>query len=165
MKHLFAIAALCLCASARAAEPVPGVTACDLTVFPIDPDPKGSNVRSSPGADGRVLGVIASQDAEITVTGALGKWLRISNAEGMEGTSFFDGVGWVFSALTGVTARSATKLHASPDPASPVVGTMGADEQGAVQACSGKWVQVQIKKAKGWMAPGTHCGNPVTTCV
>ena len=162
MKHLLAILALCLSATACAAD---AVTACDIEVFPIDPDPKGSNVRSGPGAESKVTGVIASQDSELEVTGSAGKWLRIRHAEGVDGTTFFDGEGWVFAALTGVTARSATKLHASPDPASPVVGSMGADEQGTVQACSGKWVQVQTRKGKGWMAPNTHCGNPVTTCV
>lgn len=162
MKRLLAVLALSLSASAHAAD---AVAACDIRVFPIDPDPKGTNVRSGPAADSRVAGVIASQDSELDVTGSQGKWLRISRAEGVDGTSFFAGEGWVFAALTGVTARSSTKLHASPDPASPVVGSMAADEQGAVQACKGGWVQVQTKKIKGWMAPNTHCGNPVTTCV
>jgi SH3-like domain-containing protein len=62
-------------------------------------------------------------------------------------------------------ARTATKLHASPDASSPVVGTMSTEDIGNVQACRGQWLQVQTKKAKGWMAPGSHCGNPVTTCV
>jgi SH3-like domain-containing protein len=162
MKRLFAILALGLCASASAAD---AVTVCDIKVFPIDPDPKGSNIRSGPAGDTKVLGVIASDESELMVTGSMGKWLRINRAEGMDGTAFFEGEGWVFAALTGITARSATKLHASPDPASPVVGSMAADEQGTMQACSGKWVQVQTKKAKGWLAPYTHCGNPVTTCV
>ncbi len=165
MKRLLAILTLCLSASAAIANAADAVTACDLEVFPVDPDPKGSNVRSGPGAENKVLGVIASEDSELEVTGSAGKWLRIRHAEGVDGTVFFDGEGWVFAALTGVTARTATKLHASPDPASAVVGSMGADEQGTVQACSGKWVQVQTKKAKGWMAPNAHCGNPVTTCV
>lgn len=162
MKRLFAILVLSLSASACAAD---AIIACDIRVFPIDPDPKGTNVRSGPTADSRVAGVIASQDSELDVTGSSGKWLRISHAEGVDGTSFFSGEGWVFAGLMGVNSRSATKLHASPDPASPVVGSMAADEQGVVQACKGNWVQVQSKKIKGWMAPGTHCGNPVTTCV
>ena len=129
MKRLLAVLALSLSASAHAAD---AVAACDIRVFPIDPDPKGTNVRSGPAADSRVAGVIASQDSELDVTGSQGKWLRISRAEGVDGTSFFAGEGWVFAALTGVTARSSTKLHASPDPASPVVGSMAAAEQGAV---------------------------------
>jgi SH3-like domain-containing protein len=162
MKRLLFILALGLSASACAAD---AVTACDINVFPVDPDPKGSNVRSGPGAENRVLGVIASQDAELEVTGSAGKWLRIRHAEGVDGTSFFDGEGWVFAALTGVTARVATKLYAAPDATSSVVGSMGAEESGTAQACRGHWVQVQTKKARGWMAPNTHCGNPVTTCV
>jgi SH3-like domain-containing protein len=162
MKRLLAILAVICSASASAAD---AVTACDVKVFPIDPDPKGSNIRSGPGSDNKVLGLIPSGDSELFVTGSTGKWLRISHAEDVGGTSLFDGEGWVFAALTGVTARSAIKLHASPDPTSPVLGSMGADEQGTVQACKGSWVQVQAKKAKGWMAPNTHCGNPVTTCV
>lgn len=162
MKRVFAILALSLSATASAAD---AVTPCDLKVFPTDPDPTGTNVRSAPGSDAKVLGAIASEDSELIVTGSLGKWLRISHAQGVDGTTFFDGEGWVFANLTGVMARTATKLHASPDASSPVVGTMGTEDIGNVQTCRGQWLQVQTKKAKGWMAPGSHCGNPVTTCV
>lgn len=162
MKRLLTILALSLCAPARAADPV---IACDIKVFQIDPDPKGSNIRSGPGSENKVVGVVPMGDNELVVTGSEGKWLRIRHGENVEGTSFFDGEGWVFAGLTGVTARAVTKLHASPDGASPVVGSLAPDTQATVQACSGQWVQVQAGKVKGWMAPNTHCGNPVTTCV
>jgi SH3-like domain-containing protein len=140
------------------------VVACDFNAFPIDRDPKGSNVRSGPGPENRVIATISDQDSEIAVTGVAGKWLRIRHAESVDGKVFLDGEGWLFAALTGVTARSAIKLHATPDGKSAVVGSMPADSQGTVLSCTGKWVQVQAGQVKGWMAPETHCGNPVTTC-
>jgi len=141
------------------------VAACDFNVFPIDRDPKGTNVRSGPGPENRVIATISDQDSEIAVSGIAGKWLRIRHAESVDGKVFLDGEGWLFASLTGVTARSAIKLHAAPDGRSAVVGSMAADSQGTVLSCTGKWVQVQAGQVKGWMAPQTHCGNPVTTCV
>jgi len=141
------------------------IVACDFNVFPIDRDPKGTNVRSGPGPENRVLATIGDQDSEIAVTGVSGKWLRIHHAESVEGKVFLDGEGWLFASLMGVTSRRAIKLHAAPDADSAVVGSMAADNQGTVLSCTGKWVQVQAGQIKGWMAPETHCGNPVTTCV
>lgn len=140
------------------------VTPCDIKVFSVDTDPKGTNVRSGPGAEHGVLALIADQDSEMEVTGISGKWLRIRHAEGVGGKVFFKGEGWVFAGLMGVTARSKTVLHATPDVNGAVVGSMVADDSGVVSSCSGQWVQVQAKNIKGWMAPNTHCGNPVTTC-
>lgn len=149
-------------ASATASD---SVVACDFNVFPIDRDPKGTNVRSGPGPEYRVIATISDQDSEIAVTGIYGKWLRVRHAESVEGKVFLDGEGWLFATLTGVMARRAIKLHETPDANSAVVGTMLADNQGTVLSCAGQWVQVQAGKIKGWMAPQTHCGNPVTTCV
>ncbi len=159
------IAAALLLMSAAPAMASDGVVACDFNVFPIDRDPKGTNVRNGPGPENRIIATIGDQDSEIAVTGISGKWLRVQHAESVEGKVFLDGEGWLYASLMGVTARRAIKLHAAPDAKSAVVGSMSADNQGTVLSCAGKWIQVQAGQLKGWMAPETHCGNPVTTCV
>jgi SH3-like domain-containing protein len=150
------------CAAAQTLSEVP---ACHVSVYAKDPDPKGMNVRKGPGSGHAALAVITDSDTKFEVTGASGTWLRISQAAGADGTLYFKGEGWVFAALTGVRAIHAGNLSASPTKSKSTTGKMAADEEGTVQSCEGEWVQVQIKKNKGWLAPGNHCGNPVSTCV
>jgi SH3-like domain-containing protein len=140
------------------------VVVCNIKVFSRDPDPKGTNVRAGPGAEHRVVGVIADSDSQMEVTGASGKWLRIRSAEGVDGKSYFKGEGWVSAGLMAVTARYKVKLHSGPDKTSATIAILNMEEQVTMQSCKGKWIQVRWKEVIGWMEPGSYCGNPVTTC-
>jgi SH3-like domain-containing protein len=146
-----------------AAQTAPQVQACRVNVYAKDPDPKGLNVRRGPGPEQAVAAVVTDGDARFEVTGASGKWLRIRQAAGPDGTVYFKGEGWVFASLTGVRAIKAQSLGAGPAGAS--AGRIAADEEATVQSCEGERVQVQLKKTTGWLAAGNHCGNPVTGCV
>lgn len=145
-----------------AAQTAPQVQACRVDVYASDPDPKGLNVRKGPGPEHAVAAVIADGDARFQVTGASGKWLRIRQASGPDGTVYFKGEGWVFASLTAV--RAIKTQAGSAGPGTPTL-TILADEEAPVQSCEGQRVQVQIKKSTLWLAPGNHCGNPVTGCV
>lgn len=138
--------------------------ACRITVFPLAGLPKGLNVRSGPGTEYPVIKNIDDSDVEVDVAGSSGKWLRIRRATAVDLTVKFKGDGWVFAPLMGVSANRSVPLHVAPDKASASVSTIKADDGGNVQSCAGEWVQVQFENRKGWMEPGSHCGNPVTTC-
>jgi len=140
------------------------VQACRLTVYAHDPDPKGMNLRDGPGPAHAVVAVIRDGDTQFKVTGASGKWLRIREAAGPDGTVYAKHEAWVFAPLTAVRAIKAHGLSAGAAQG-PAVGTMAADQEGEVQSCEGEWVQVKVKGVTGWLAPGNHCGNPVTGCV
>jgi len=139
-----------------AAQTAPPVQACHVNVYAKDPDPKGLNVRRGPGSEQAVAAVITDSDARFEVTGASGKWLRIRQAAGPDGTVYFKGEGWVFASLTGVRAIKAQSL---------ATGKIAADEEATVQGCEGERVQIQVKKNTGWLAAGNYCANPVTGCV
>lgn len=142
-----------------------GISECRVRVFTSDPDPKGTNVRSGPGSKFSALAVITDNDSEIEVVGANGQWLRVKEVKGVDGTVYFSGDGWMYAPLTGVRPRRKTGLLANPVKPGQVIGNLEADEQLRVQSCKGQWIQVQKNNLKGWMEPGSYCGNPVTTCV
>jgi len=80
------------------------------------------------------------------------------------GGVLFSGEGWIFGPLTSVRSRGKALLFQSASKSSDSVGQMPDQEEASVQSCSGGWVKVKYK-VEGWLAPGTHCGNAVTTCV
>jgi SH3-like domain-containing protein len=147
------------------AQAAPQVQACRVNVYASDPDTKGLNVRKGPGPEHAVLASISDSDARFDVTGASGKWLRIRQAAGPDGTVYFRGEGWVFASLTAVRAIKAQGLNAGPGKGSATAGRIAADEEGKVQSCEGEWLQVRVKNTTGWLAPGNHCANPVSGCV
>ncbi len=140
------------------------VTACKLKVFSIDPDTRGSNIRSGPGSEHKVLTTIKDSDSQMEITGSAGKWLRVRQVSGLSGEVYFKGEGWVFAPLTGINARTNVSLRASPTAQSAMTGKIPAEAGASVQSCNGEWLEIQYKNTKGWMSPGSYCGNPVTTC-
>ncbi len=90
------------------------------------------------------------------------RWFSIHS--GMNGEVYFKGEGWVFAALTGINARASVSLRASPAAQSAITGKLPADAGASVQSCHGEWLEIQYKNMRGWMQPGSYCGNPVTNC-
>ena len=105
-----------------------------MSGFSIDPDPKGTNVRSAPRADAPVIGHLAPRvrvtPVETTgvtfeILGSKDGWLLIR--DGNPATDFTldpanadDGRGWVSGRLVGTTLGAAD-LRAAPRRDAPVV--------------------------------------------
>ncbi|MFZ6710119.1 SH3 domain-containing protein [Undibacterium sp. TC9W] len=142
----------------------PEVTACKLKVFSIDPDTKGNNIRSGPGSEHKVIATIKDSDSQMEITGSAGKWLRVRQVSGVASEVYFKGEGWVYAPLTGINAKASVSLRASPMAQSAMTGKIPAEAGASVQSCHGEWLEIQYQSAKGWMPPGSYCGNPVTTC-
>jgi SH3-like domain-containing protein len=141
------------------------VQACEITVYFNDTDPNGMHVRAGPGANYSRLQTITDSDAQFDITGSAGKWLRIRQVRAIEGGVIFKGEGWVFAPLTAIRSKGDTLLRTMPTDTAALAGNMASEESGAIQSCQGQWVQIQGKVSKGWMPPGTFCGNPVSDCV
>lgn len=149
------------------------VTGCDAEAYLNDPDPKGTNVRSGPGAVHKVIGHIPNKNEEglgvgVHITGSQGKWVRIDRAVeegGDEEKVFFKGEGWLYAPLlAGSGVGGGSKLYSEPDEKSSVIGKISNDDQVKLHGCRGKWVLIEHKKMKGWMAPRTFCPSSLTTC-
>ncbi|MGA2937880.1 MAG: SH3 domain-containing protein [Syntrophobacteraceae bacterium] len=147
-----------------------GAVTCEGSVYTVDPDPKGTNVRSAPHKKSPVV-IVIPDDSEATVvalSASFEDWVLIHSAQGVTSGFEFRRVGWVHAPLLAVRAVHATgrkvPLYSKPDTGSSVIKMVAGETEARLAGCMGAWMQVKIGKQKGWLAPGDYCGNPVTTC-
>jgi uncharacterized protein YgiM (DUF1202 family) len=162
MKLLNLILVVFLLTAGAAAQSV----SCEISVYVIDKDPNGLNVRSGAGKNFDVLGQIMPDEdgVIIDVIASNGSWMQIENPQTVSGITAFEGDGWVFASLLATTTRMKTKLYSQPNLKSKSLATLGGEEEYKLVACTCKWAKIQVGKKQGWLAPDAQCGNPVTTC-
>ena len=165
--------ALCPVIETISAEPnsLPsGAVTCEGSAYIIDPDPKGTNVRSAPGRESSVLYVIPYdfEGTEVEVSAFSDGWVLIRSADGPTTDFHSKRQGWIHVSLLATTAvhPSGRKvpLYSSSDKRSPVIEMIAGEKEAKLEGCIGGWRHVKIGKQRGWLAPGDSCGNPVTTC-
>ena len=154
-------------ATAAAATPA---ARCDLEAYVVDPDPKGLNVRDTPGVGGRVVGVIPL-DGDGTIVHLVASnpngWVQIDRAETIAGAVVFDKKGWVSGNMLGTETRGygtrGVKLYAAPGKGK-VVATIPPETEVRVAGCDGQRVRVRYRTLAGWLEREDQCPNPVTLC-
>lgn len=158
---LLLAALLSLSSSAVAAD-----VSCSINAYVFDKDPNGLNVRSGAGLSFGILGQIAPDEngVIVDVVSSNGNWMKIENAERIEGDSPFSGSGWVFSSLLATTTRMKTKLYSRPDGKSRALTSVPGETEVRLVACNGGWAKVKYGSRQGWLKPDAQCGNPATTC-
>lgn len=155
--------------AARGAAAGPAA-ACDVSAYVVDPDPKGLNVRETPGAGGRVLAVIPL-DGDGTVVHLVASspngWVQIDRAETIGGEVVFDRKGWVSGNMLATETRGygtrGVRLRGEGK-AGRVVGTVPPETEVRVAGCAGNRVKVKYRKLVGWLDRDDQCPNPVTLC-
>ena len=174
------------------AQPVDtaGATTCDTVGFTLDPDPKGTNVRSAPRADAPVIGRLQprhyleydKRSGEVvgqsfSIIGSKDGWLLIRDVEAdvdKEGQPFgaFAGPGWVSGRLVGMQLGAWT-LRAAPRRDAPVIARMAGNHSPSsaavktVHGCQDKYVEVTAvplngKPLRGWS--WKPCASQLTVC-
>lgn len=162
------------------------IAQCEITVWAIDKDPQGLNIRAAPGTDSAIIGTIPPPRevegdpfaSEVEVTGSKDGWFRIKSAYFLnyytddENEVHFEGEGWISGRQIGFSVE-ANRLHLGPSGYSPVVAEFVPEDGGAdhfmlerVYACEGYWVDIEGtflgKTIRGWTSD--TCPNQVTTC-
>ena len=173
---------------AAAALDTAGATQCEVSGFSIDPDPKGTNVRSAPRADAPVIGRLAPRvrvtPVETTgvtfkIVGSKDGWLLIRDGDPttdftLDPANADDGRGWVSGRLVGTTLV-AIDLRTAPRWDAPVVANFGGPSSSrpesvvvsTVHGCRGKYVEVTGtplggKTVRGWSYG--PCSLQLTSC-
>jgi hypothetical protein len=164
-----------------------GATQCETFGFSIDPDPKGTNLRSAPRVDAPVIGRLAPRtritpDEIVGVTfeivGSKDGWLLIKNGNPekdfmLDAANAADGRGWVSGKLVGTTLGAAALRTAPRRDASPVANLSGPGRSpestavSVVHGCQGKYVEVTAKPLDGKPARGwswAPCFLQLTPC-
>jgi SH3-like domain-containing protein len=164
MKYLCMTLFLLLFASASYA----GEGGIDMLV--VDTDPKGTNVRESPG--GKVAHVIpfgGTSDEEIemrrvTVKETKGQWFRVRLAD--------DATGWMHTSVLGSCA-SATEdgdppLYEQMNDSGPEVARLKEGTKLRLLSLRQNWVKVETvgtgEKKSGWMMGQALFSNPFNSC-
>jgi hypothetical protein len=164
-----------------------GATQCEVSGFSIDPDPKGTNVRSAPRANAPVIGHLAPRvrvtPVETTgvtfkILGSRDGWLLIRDGSPSESFTLDpanaeDGRGWVSGKLVGTTL-AAVSLRTAPRWDAPVVANFSMPSSSpvsvavsTVHGCRGKYVEVTGTPLKGKTVRGwsySPCSSQLTTC-
>ena len=175
---LAAVAALCSARGASTRVTAGGAlktnaapaAACDVEAYVVDPDPKGLNVRDTPGVGGKLVANIPL-DAEGTVVHIIASdpngWVQINRAETIMGAVVFDRKGWVSGNMLGLATRGydgkGVKLYARAR-ARKATGKLPSEAEVKVAGCAGDWMRVKYKSLSGWLDPADQCPSPVTTC-
>jgi hypothetical protein len=146
--------------------------ACNVNVDIIDTDPKGTNVRATPG--GAVIAALKNPTPDgwigVHVIGQLGDWYEIDRAN-LHGADLpagdniiFHGKGYLHKSVLGVSGMdNGGAIYADHDTASPRVDPHAAgDQQVDMLGCWGEFLKVHVKKGTGWTKAA--CTNMKTTC-
>ena len=176
------IAALCVAAAALADSPMhsappAGVQACNVILNVHDPDPKGLNVRATPGKPpGKVITALKPDGewTEVHAVAAAGDWLRIDRASTVDDDApdgmreVFRGDGWVHVSGLGISelmTGEGTMLRAAPSDSAKLLKRIGPDDEPKrtrILGCSGEFIQVDADGLVAWTRQ--YCTNERTTC-
>jgi hypothetical protein len=158
---------LCLVGNAQAAE----LQACNVTAGVIDRDPKGTNVRETPGGQvTRILKTSSDPSAddwiEVHIVGQMGDWFLIDRADlvGDDTKTIFRSRGYVHRSVVGATGlQGNAQLRADHDVKSPVIANhVDGDQSVQLLGCWGEFAKIHIKEGTGWTR--SLCLNQRTTC-
>ena len=159
-----------LCNARGASTRATAAAACDVEAYVVDADPKGLNVRETPGVNGKVVAVIPLDGDGTTVhivASSPNGWVQIDRAETVMGAVVFDKKGWVSGNMLGIATRGydgkGVRLYARPQ-ARKATGKLPSEAEVRVAGCEGNWMRVKYKSTSGWLDPADQCPSPVTTC-
>jgi hypothetical protein len=160
-----ALIVLCAALPARAAE-----LACSVTVDVDDTDPKGLNVRATPG--GKVIATLIDKAdwIELHVTGQNGDWFAIDRAVQMdnnrmgENIVMWHGHGYVHKSTIGLSGmQQGATIYADHDLKSrALVKNAQGDQPTEFLGCWQDFYRVHVHDGTGW-TQGV-CTNENTTC-
>lgn len=142
---------------------------CEGHAYRADSDPRGTRIRATPGGSVILRAMPHDEDGSIVeLAESSGNWLRIRGFETLSSGVSERVDGWVHGPLMAVrTAHprgAAVALHARPEPGAAVQAEIASDTELPLRGCRGLWRRVQAGARTGWLAPGSYCWTPVSTC-
>lgn len=147
--------------------------ACNVQVDVTDTDPKGTNVRATPG--GAVIATLKNSSDDswvmVHVTAQAGDWYEIDRAsligadQPTGGKVLFQGTGYLHKSVVGVSGmQNGGFIYLEHNLKSGLLdGHAAGDQQVDLLGCWGDFLKVRVKKGVGWTQQA--CTNMNTTCV
>jgi hypothetical protein len=175
MRPLSVVAFACLAllsATAWLAEAVEK-QACNVDVDITDTDPKGTNIRATPG--GAVIASLKNPTRDgwigVHITGQFGDWYEIDRASLIDtglppgGKTIFHAKGYLHKSVLGVSGmQNGGAIYLDHDVASSALDLHAPGDQPVqLLGCWGEFLKVHVQKGTGWTKQA--CTNMNTTCV
>ena len=171
MKHLSVLGLAWLALTPAYAAPAVEPQACNAEIDVTDTDPKGTNVRATPG--GAAIASLKNPGEgwiQLHLTAQAGDWYQIDRARLLDTTlpdgeqTLFQGKGYVHKSMVGLSGmQNGGKIYTDHDTKSPVLDPYAAGDQPVqLLGCWGQFLQVRVKKGTGWTREA--CTNMNTTC-
>jgi hypothetical protein len=147
--------------------------ACNAVVDVTDTDPKGTNVRSSPG--GAVITALKNPTDNgwiiVHLSAQLGDWYEIDRASLIDndlppdGKVLFQGKGYLHKSVVGVSGmQNGGIVYRNHDIRTDLIDPHAdGDQPVELLGCWGEFLKVHVKKGIGWTTQ--VCTNMNTTCV
>jgi len=167
MKALLCAAPLLLSPIVSPAPAAPAGPACNVMMSVIDPDPRGTNVRKTPGGDVATRLNASNDDwLEVHVIAQAGDWFEIDRADlvGDDSRTIYRGKGYMHQSVLGADGLvNGEPIRADHDVRSKqILASEDPDQQVHVLACWGDFLKIRVKNGVGWTK--TLCLNQRTTC-
>lgn len=149
-RHVVAgVAALCVCVhavTAQAASDRGPVTNLPIPRY-VSMKANEGNVRRGPSLTHRIDWVFKRRDMPLQVTAEHGHWRRVQDRDGAGG--------WVHYALlsgvrTVIVEKDMLKVHARPDPSSPVNAAFELGVVARLGECTLDWCRISAGGHRGW---------------
>jgi hypothetical protein len=146
--------------------------ACNADVDLTDTDPKGTNVRATPG--GAVIASLKNPTSDswiaVHLTGQFDDWYEIDRANLIDadqpagGKMIFHGKGYLHKSVVGVSGmQNGAAIYSDHDlKSSPVDLHAAGDQRVDLLGCWGEFLRIHVKKGTGWTRQ--VCTNMNTTC-
>jgi uncharacterized protein YgiM (DUF1202 family) len=142
-------------------------TPCQIRAYVKDKDPQGLNVRTAPSSASAIIGNLPT-NTEVKVFASKGTWMLVSPlAPNLHGIKF-QGRGWVYTPLLGISTRGYDRnnvsVFARASYQSAVVGQIPSSKPVNLLSCQGQWALVEKQRISGWLPPQEQCSAALTTC-
>jgi hypothetical protein len=172
IQFAYAIAILAMAPTAACLAQAAERQACNVSVDIIDTDPKGTNVRASPG--GAVIASLSNPNADgwiaVHITGQIGDWYEVDRASlinadlGPDRKIIFRGKGYLHKSVLGVSGmQNGGAVYGDHDvKSSPIDLHAAGDQKVEMLGCWGEFLRVHVRKGTGWTTQA--CTNMDTTC-
>jgi SH3-like domain-containing protein len=153
----------CMASTSSLAE----YSSCKLRAYTIDKSNDFLNVRKQPNSQSKILAKLP-RNTNVNILKTVDNWVLIKSVFSEAQNIEFQGQGWVFTSLLGLSTsgygKKSVTVFRQANASSAVNGRISSNTSVKLLSCQGDWALVEKGNVRGWLAPKDQCAAPLTTC-